>query len=165
MKHDLTTGTWQDDTGCPISIVLAATSDVFSRLQRTLVAMNSNRIFGRTDIVDMVGLGEQMDRQLTVKQEEVRADRTARHLGGILSKDGAVGSRGMTIVGRNTISKESISISARRYSKSHGRWNRNGVVHLCKDEDAPVFTGHKGVVRLSFHGVNLLRRFLGRAYC
>ena len=28
MKHDLTTGTWQDDTGCPISIVLAATSDV-----------------------------------------------------------------------------------------------------------------------------------------
>ncbi len=28
MKHDLTTGTWKDDTGCPISIVLAATSDV-----------------------------------------------------------------------------------------------------------------------------------------
>ncbi len=28
MKHDLTTGTWQDDTGCLISIVLAATSDV-----------------------------------------------------------------------------------------------------------------------------------------
>jgi len=29
MKHDLTTGTWQDDTGCPISIsiILAATSD------------------------------------------------------------------------------------------------------------------------------------------
>jgi len=27
MKHDLTTGTWQDDTGCPISFVLAATSD------------------------------------------------------------------------------------------------------------------------------------------
>jgi len=21
MKHDLTTGTWQDDTGCPISII------------------------------------------------------------------------------------------------------------------------------------------------
>ena len=29
MKHDLTTGTWQDDTGCPISIILAATSDVW----------------------------------------------------------------------------------------------------------------------------------------
>ena len=28
MKHDLTTETWQDDTGCPISIILAATSDV-----------------------------------------------------------------------------------------------------------------------------------------
>ena len=27
MKHDLTTGAWQDDTGCPISIILAATSD------------------------------------------------------------------------------------------------------------------------------------------
>jgi hypothetical protein len=27
MKHDLTTGTWQDDTGCPISIILVATSD------------------------------------------------------------------------------------------------------------------------------------------
>ncbi len=29
MKHDLTTGTWQDDTGCPISIILAATSDAW----------------------------------------------------------------------------------------------------------------------------------------
>ena len=29
MKHDLTTGTWQDDTGCPISIILATTSDGF----------------------------------------------------------------------------------------------------------------------------------------
>ena len=28
MKHDLTTGTWQDDTGCPISIILVSTSDV-----------------------------------------------------------------------------------------------------------------------------------------
>jgi len=28
MKHDLTTGTWQDDTGCPVSIILAASSDV-----------------------------------------------------------------------------------------------------------------------------------------
>ena len=28
MKHDLTTGTWQDDIGCPISgIILATTSD------------------------------------------------------------------------------------------------------------------------------------------
>ena len=27
MKHDLNTGTWQDDTGCPISIILAATPD------------------------------------------------------------------------------------------------------------------------------------------
>ena len=28
MKYDLTTGTWQDDTGCPIGIILVATSDV-----------------------------------------------------------------------------------------------------------------------------------------
>jgi hypothetical protein len=28
MKHDLTTGTWQDDTGCPISIILVSISDV-----------------------------------------------------------------------------------------------------------------------------------------
>ena len=35
MKHDLTTGTWQDDTGCPISIVLAATSDDLSASHRT----------------------------------------------------------------------------------------------------------------------------------
>ena len=27
MKHDLTTGTWQDDTGCPIIIILVTTSD------------------------------------------------------------------------------------------------------------------------------------------
>ena len=37
MKHDLTTGTWQDDTGCPISIILAATSDVV-RLSLALAA-------------------------------------------------------------------------------------------------------------------------------
>ena len=27
MKYDLTTGTWQDDTGCPITIILVTTSD------------------------------------------------------------------------------------------------------------------------------------------
>ena len=128
--------------------------------------MNSNRIFGRADIVDVVGLGEQMDRRLTVKQEEVQADGMARYLGGILSKDGAVGSRGMATVGRDTISKESLSVGARRYSKMHRRWNRNGVVHLHKDEDACVFTGYIGVVRLlSCYDVNLIRRFLVRAYC
>jgi len=35
MKHDLTTGTWQDDTGSPISIVLAATSDVKKTIAQT----------------------------------------------------------------------------------------------------------------------------------
>jgi len=104
--------------------------------------MNSNRVCGRMDIVDVAGLGEQMDRRLTVKQEEVRADGTVRYLGGILSKDGTVGSRGIIIGGRDTFAKESSSIGARRYSKTHGRWNRNGVVHLCKDEDAHIFTGH-----------------------
>ncbi len=33
MKHDLTTETWQEDTGCPISIILAATSDGGARGQ------------------------------------------------------------------------------------------------------------------------------------
>jgi len=28
MKHDLTTGTWQDNNGCPISIIMVTTSDV-----------------------------------------------------------------------------------------------------------------------------------------
>ena len=32
MKHDLTTGTWQDDTGCPISIILVSTSDEKERV-------------------------------------------------------------------------------------------------------------------------------------
>ena len=36
MKHDLTTGTWQDDTGCPISIILATTSDVGTAVGSTL---------------------------------------------------------------------------------------------------------------------------------
>ena len=56
-----------------------------------------------------------------------------------MGKDGANRSRGKTIVGRDTITKESISIGAMRHSKTHGRWNRNGVVHLCKDENALVF--------------------------
>jgi len=38
MKHGLTTGTWQDDTGCPISIILVSTSDdrQYQALERTL---------------------------------------------------------------------------------------------------------------------------------
>ena len=28
LKNELTTGTWKDDPGCPINIVLLATSDV-----------------------------------------------------------------------------------------------------------------------------------------
>ena len=53
MKHDLTTGTWQDDTGCPISIILVSTSDalrwlvvVFSakqKEQRTPPAANQRQ--------------------------------------------------------------------------------------------------------------------------
>jgi len=35
MKHDLTTGTWRDDTGCPISIILATTSDARREVLRT----------------------------------------------------------------------------------------------------------------------------------
>ncbi len=79
-----------------------------------------------------------------------------------MSKDGAVWSRGMTVVGRETISKESISIGVRR---THGRWDWKGVGHLCKDEDTLVCTRHRGIVRLSCHGVNLLRRFLVRENC
>ena len=41
MKHDLTTGTWQDDTGCPISIVLAATSDEQWRRSPVIVVVVS----------------------------------------------------------------------------------------------------------------------------
>ena len=36
MKHDLTTGTWQDDTGCPISFVLAATSDATGMISQVV---------------------------------------------------------------------------------------------------------------------------------
>jgi len=39
MKHDLTTGAWQDDTGCPISIILAATSDVQHSRARTRASL------------------------------------------------------------------------------------------------------------------------------
>ena len=77
--------------------------------------------------MDVVGLGEQMDRQLAVKQQEVQADGTARHVSGILSEDGGIGSRGMVIVGRDTLSKECISISARRDGITYGR---EGVVGL-----------------------------------
>jgi hypothetical protein len=31
--RDLTTGTWQDDTGCPIDINLGCTSDAHKRLE------------------------------------------------------------------------------------------------------------------------------------
>jgi hypothetical protein len=37
MKIDLTTGTWQDNPGCPINITLVSTSDVNNRI---IVTMN-----------------------------------------------------------------------------------------------------------------------------
>jgi hypothetical protein len=67
----------------------------------------------------------------------------------------------MTIVGRDTFTKECISKSARRDGTTHGR---NGVVHLGKNKHAVILTGRRGIVRLSSHGVNLFRRFLVRAY-
>jgi hypothetical protein len=36
MKYELTTGTWQDDTGCPISIILVTTSDGQANLKESL---------------------------------------------------------------------------------------------------------------------------------
>ena len=52
MKHDLTTGTWQDDTGCPISIILVSTSDAQSqrrRQSRTSIARLCPLIFSDGD--------------------------------------------------------------------------------------------------------------------
>ena len=43
MKQDLTTGTWQDDTGCPISIILVSTFDGSSC---AVGAENETAIFG-----------------------------------------------------------------------------------------------------------------------
>ena len=40
MKHDLTTRTWQDDTGCPISIILVSTSDAVPSLCRPPVVLS-----------------------------------------------------------------------------------------------------------------------------
>ena len=44
MKHDLTTGTWQDDTGCPISIIFVATSDGCSTVEECIVCRALHRI-------------------------------------------------------------------------------------------------------------------------
>ena len=46
MKHDLTTGTWQDDTGCPISIILVSTSDAIIWLvySNQLVIQGMNQV-------------------------------------------------------------------------------------------------------------------------
>ena len=43
MKHDLTTGTRQDDNGCPISIILAATSDEGENLDLSLSRRDKSR--------------------------------------------------------------------------------------------------------------------------
>jgi hypothetical protein len=46
MKHDLTTGTWQDDPGCPISIILVTTSDVIARPPSKMVAETASNVDG-----------------------------------------------------------------------------------------------------------------------
>jgi hypothetical protein len=51
MKNDLTTGAWQHDIGCPISIVLFSTSDVVSgigpaRHLASLVVLARMALFG-----------------------------------------------------------------------------------------------------------------------
>jgi len=51
MKHDLTTKTWQDDTGCPISIVLAATSDATLTFLALSAAKCASTLVDRDDLV------------------------------------------------------------------------------------------------------------------
>jgi hypothetical protein len=41
MKYELTTGTWQDDTGCPISIILVTTSDAAWAFKSLCLAFES----------------------------------------------------------------------------------------------------------------------------
>jgi hypothetical protein len=45
MKHDLTTGTWQDDTGCPISIILVSTSDEHQKTSLVEYCLVHHNIF------------------------------------------------------------------------------------------------------------------------
>jgi hypothetical protein len=99
--------------------------------------VDANRVFGRTDVVDMVRLREEMDRRLAVKEEEVGADGTTRHRrvrrrSGILSEE-----RSVSIV----------------------------IVDLGEDEDTVVCTGHRCIIGLRGDSMNLLGRFFGRAYC
>jgi hypothetical protein len=83
--------------------------------------MNTNRIFGRANIVNVIGLGEEMDCRLAVEKEEVRADGTARSWGDILSED-SVGGRSD---GTGITSTESISIGARGTDIGTERTNWN----------------------------------------
>jgi hypothetical protein len=43
MKHDLTTGTWQDDNGCPISIILVSISDAV-KIGGPAIILTKNKI-------------------------------------------------------------------------------------------------------------------------
>jgi len=77
MKHDLTTGTWQDDTGCPIIIILVTTSDAPPLLPPTmsLCNRNGNGLSG-VDIVDC----ESIDRGWFVIRLS-RCDPKKKHMG------------------------------------------------------------------------------------
>jgi len=44
---------------------------LLKRLQSAFVAMNTNRSHDRTNVVDVVGLGEEVNRRLAVEKEEV----------------------------------------------------------------------------------------------
>jgi hypothetical protein len=67
MKNDLTTGAWQHDIGCPISIVLFSTSDVswlvvgwstirVSRLWKVSLQKDKSKFSGNVNIFKMVQL-------------------------------------------------------------------------------------------------------------
>jgi hypothetical protein len=71
MKHDLTTGTWQDDTGCLISIILAATSDVDKELLCVVATLREfcSMLFGadlhiHTDHRNLLNVGDSSERRL-----------------------------------------------------------------------------------------------------
>jgi hypothetical protein len=67
MKHDLTTGTWQDDTGCPISIILVSISDV----DIVTVTRIVGPLAGAMTNVTMTAPANIVDQYLTVPANDV----------------------------------------------------------------------------------------------
>jgi len=99
-----------------------------SGVKGALVAVDANGMGSRANISDVSGVGEEVDRRLTIQEDEIRADGTTSRRVSLLSQDDTV-----------------------------GRWVER-LSDLRENEDTLLVAGDGSIIGFVGHGMDLFRR-------